>query len=290
MSWRTVVISKRAKLDLHLNHLVVRGEETTKIFLGDIAILIIETTAVSITACLLNELIKQKIKVIFCDEKRNPSSELIPYYGSHDTSDKVRLQIKWPSSIKKIVWTEIVTEKIRQQSFVLKMIQSPQYELLQQYFSEVKLNDESNREGHAAKVYFNALFGLDFSRSMDTPYNAALNYGYTILLSAFNREITANGYITQLGLFHDNIFNPFNFASDLMEPFRPLIDWTVYIMKPEKFEREEKLKVINVLNQKIYINEQEHYVNNAIKIYVRSILDALNEKDISKIRFYKNEL
>ena len=290
MSWRTVVISKRAKLDLHLNHMVVRGEETIKIFLGDISVLIIETTAVSITACLLNELIKQKIKVIFCDEKRNPASELVPYYGSHDTSDKIRVQIKWTEELKQLVWTEIVTEKIRQQACVLKALDLPQHILLEQYISQIKPNDASNREGHAAKVYFNALFGLDFSRSMDMPINAALNYGYTILLSAFNREITANGYITQLGLFHDNIFNPFNFASDLMEPFRPLIDAAVYGMQPEKFEREEKLKIVNILNKKIYINEQEHYVNNAVKIYTRSVFDALNEKDISKIRFYKNEL
>ena len=290
MSWRTVVISKRAKLDLHLNHMVVRGEETTKIFLGDISVLIIETTAVSITACLLNELIKQKIKVIFCDEKRNPASELVPYYGSHDTSDKIRIQIKWTEELKQLVWTEIVTEKIRQQAYVLKALDLRQHLLLEQYISQIKPNDASNREGHAAKVYFNALFGFDFSRSMDMPINAALNYGYTILLSAFNREITANGYITQLGVFHDNIFNPFNFASDLMEPFRPLIDMTVYAMQPEKFEREEKMKIVNILNKKIYINEQEHYVNNAVKIYTRSVFDALNEKDISKIRFYKNEL
>ena len=290
MSWRTVVISKRAKLDLHLNHMVVRGEETIKIFLGDISVLIIETTAVSITACLLNELIKQKIKVIFCDEKRNPASELVPYYGSHDTSDKIRIQIKWTEELKQLIWTEIVTEKIRQQACVLKALDLPQHILLEQYISQIKPNDASNREGHAAKVYFNALFGLDFSRSMDMPINAALNYGYTILLSAFNREITANGYITQLGLFHNNIFNPFNFASDLMEPFRPLIDAAVYAMQAEKFEREEKLKIVNILNKKIYINEQEHYVNNAVKIYTRSIFDALNEKDISKIRFYKNEL
>ena len=73
MSWRTVVISNRAKLDLHLNHLVVRGEKTQKVFIEEISVLIIETTAVSITAALLNELIKQKVKVIFCDEKRNPA-------------------------------------------------------------------------------------------------------------------------------------------------------------------------------------------------------------------------
>ena len=66
----------------------------TKIHLGEISTVLIESTAVSITTSLLSELMKKKIKVIFCDEKRNPSSELIGYYGSHDTSNKVRKQIQ----------------------------------------------------------------------------------------------------------------------------------------------------------------------------------------------------
>lgn len=96
MSWRIVVISQRAKLDLKMNYLVVRKQdETVKIFLGEIGQIIIESTAVSLTASLLCELVKRKIKVIFCDEKRNPCSELLPYYGSHDTSEKIRTQMEW---------------------------------------------------------------------------------------------------------------------------------------------------------------------------------------------------
>lgn len=290
MSWRTVVISNRAKLDLQLNHLVVRGTTTTKIFLGDISVLIIETTAVSLTACLLNELVKQKIKVIFCDEKRNPASELIGYYGSHDTSEKLRLQIKWSTHIKQSVWTEIVREKIIQQKRHLEFLGLPQAELLAEYIHDLKFNDISNREGHAAKVYFNALFGLSFARDAEVPLNAALNYGYAVLLSSVNREIIANGYITQLGLFHNNVFNPFNLGSDLMEPFRPIIDRIVYAMDLKKFDHEEKMELVDFLNKKIYINKQEQYVNNAVKIYVKSVFDALNDKDISKLRFYTYEL
>lgn len=290
MSWRTVVISNRAKLDLQLNHLVVRGTTTTKIFLGDISVLIIETTAVSLTACLLNELVKQKIKVIFCDEKRNPASELIGYYGSHDTSEKLRLQIKWSTHIKQSVWTEIVREKIIQQRRHLEALGLPQAELLAEYIHDLKFNDISNREGHAAKVYFNALFGLSFARDAEVPLNAALNYGYAVLLSSVNREIIANGYITQLGLFHNNVFNPFNLGSDLMEPFRPIIDRIVYAMDLKKFDHEEKMELVDFLNKKIYINKQEQYVNNAVKIYVKSVFDALNDKDISKLRFYTYEL
>ena len=115
MSWRVVVISKRAKLDYQLGYLVVRNESVTKIHLGEISTLLIESTAVSITTSLLAELTKKKIKVIFCDEKRNPSSELVGYYGSHDTSSKVRNQIQWSRNSKDTVWTEIVTEKIRKQ-------------------------------------------------------------------------------------------------------------------------------------------------------------------------------
>ena len=290
MSWRIVVISKRAKLDLQMGFLVVRSDEITKIHLGEISTVMIESTAVSLTTSLLAELSKRKIKVIFCDEKRNPSSELISYYGSHDTSNKVRKQIAWKAKTKEAVWTEIVTEKIRKQKEVLELLQKREAELLEGYLHEITWNDESNREGHAAKVYFNALFGLDFTRTEDNCINAALNYGYSIILSAFNREIVSNGYITQLGLFHDNMFNQFNLASDLMEPFRVLVDLEVLSMKLTEFEPKDKLRLVDILNHEIIIDGKNQYVNNAIKIYVKSVFDALSEDDSSIIRFYKIEL
>lgn len=290
MSWRIIVISKRAKLDYQLGYMVVRSEEITKIHLGEISTILIESTAVSVTTSLLSELVKKKVKVIFCDEKRNPSSELVSYYGSHDTSNKVRRQIQWGTNIKEAVWTEIVTEKIRKQKELLEYLGKEESALLAGYLQEINWNDESNREGHAAKVYFNALFGLDFTRTADNFINAALNYGYSIILSAFTREIVANGYITQLGLFHDNMFNQFNLASDLMEPFRVLIDKEVYFMTLHEFEQKEKMQIVDVLNHEIRIDGKIQYVNNAIKIYCKSVFDALNEADSSLIRFYQIEL
>jgi CRISPR-associated endonuclease Cas1 subtype II len=290
MSWRTIVISRRAKLDYQLGYMVVRNEEITKIHLSEISTVLVESTAVSLTASLLSELTKKKIKVIFCDEKRNPSSELVGYYGSHDTSNKIRKQIQWSSGMKEAVWTEIVTDKIRKQKELLENLGKEESELLDSYLGEIQWNDETNREGHAAKVYFNALFGVSFTRTADSLVNAALNYGYSIILSAFTREVTANGYITQLGLFHDNMFNQFNLASDLMEPFRILIDWKVVHMKLQQFEHEEKMQLVNMLNHEVRIDGKVQYVNNAIKIYCKSIFDALNENDSSLIRFYKVEL
>lgn len=290
MSWRIVVISKRAKLDYQLGYMVVRSEEITKIHLGEISTVLIESTAVSVTTSLMSELIKKKIKVIICDEKRNPSAELVGYYGSHDTSNKVRHQIQWKPQTKEAIWTEIVTEKIRKQKELLELLGKDETELLDSYIKQISWNDETNREGHAAKVYFNALFGVDFTRTADNSINAGLNYGYSIILSAFTREIVANGYITQLGLFHDNMFNQFNLASDLMEPFRILVDKQVVNMKYDELEHPEKMELVNILNHEVVIDGKRQYVNNAIKIYCKSVFDALNEDDGSLVRFYNFEL
>lgn len=62
MSWRIVVISKRAKLDLQLGYMIVRSEEVTKIVLSEISTVLIESTAVSLTTSLIAELAKRKIR------------------------------------------------------------------------------------------------------------------------------------------------------------------------------------------------------------------------------------
>lgn len=291
MSWRTVIISNTSKLDYKMGYMVVRqADSIVKVHLSEIGTVIVETTSVSLTAALLSELTKSKAKVIFCDEKRNPSSQLVPYYGSHDTSSKVRQQTNWGDDTKKLIWTEIVSEKIRKQASFLKMSHKDEYQMLLDYVNEMEFGDASNREGHAAKVYFNALFGKSFTRTAEIPINYALNYGYGIILAAFNREIVANGYITQLGIFHDNMFNHFNLGSDLMEPFRILIDKAVYDMQPEKLETEEKISLVRVLNNELRIDGKKCTVSYAISLYTKSIFEALRESDVSLIKFYRDEL
>lgn len=261
MSWRTVVISSSAKLDYQMGYLIVRNQDVVKIHISEISILMIETTSVSLTAALLCELTKKKIKVVFCDEKRNPSSELIPYYGSHDTSMKVRKQIAWSEDIKTSVWTEIVTEKIRKQAENLERWDRTEAQMLYEYITQIEFGDATNREGHAAKVYFNALFGLDFTRTAENSINAALNYGYSLLLSTCARETALNGYITQIGLFHDNIFNQFNLASDLMEPFRPIVD---NLVKAEELQkRGYKLYSVAPMPLLLYLLKKEMVVSAA---------------------------
>ncbi len=289
MSWRTVIVTGRAKLDKKLGFMVVRSEENIKrVLLDEVSVLIIENCAVSITASLINELANRKVKLIFCDEKHNPSCEMLPLYGCHNCTARVREQVKWDEDVKAYIWTSIVSEKIRNQARVLQEFgHEKEAGMLKGYIDEIELGDETNREGHAAKVYFNALFGKEFSRNADNAINSALNYGYSIILSAFNREITSNGYITQLGLFHDNMFNNFNLASDLMEPFRTLIDRFVREKNYRIFNSEQKREIIGILNESVIINNTEQYVTNAVKIYCRSVFDAIEENDVSLIRFYR---
>lgn len=287
MSWRIVVISSRCKLDYKMGFMVVRSEDVKKIFLDEIAILLIENPAVSFTGCLLEALVERKIKVIFCNAGRSPIAEVVPYYNSYDCSRKIKAQIQWSEDVKGAVWADIVAEKIRKQAdFLSDSGKENEATLLHSYLMQIEPHDATNREGHAAKVYFNGIFGMDFTRSEENSINAALNYGYGIILSAFNREIVALGYLTQLGIFHDNMFNRFNLSCDLMEPFRILIDRKVKEMNPIDFASEEKRTIVGVLNEIVTIDQTKQTVLNAIKLYCRSVFDALNDGDLSLIRFY----
>ena len=291
MSWRTVVIANRCKLDLKSGFMVVRGETTKRVVLDEISTIIIETTAVSLTAYLIAELTARKIKIIFCDNKRNPIAEIASIYGCHDCSQKLKKQLDWSDDIKASVWTSIVSEKIKQQKLFLdKLDCESQAAILQSYIENLEFNDVTNREGHAAKVYFNAVFGMDFSRSDDCATNAALNYGYSLILSLINREIVGSGYLTQLGLFHDNMFNHFNFSCDLMEPYRVVIDRFVYERDYAVFESKEKHDVVGILDTPVFINGNKQLLQNAIKIYCHSVFDALNDRDVSLIKHYSYEL
>jgi CRISPR-associated endonuclease Cas1 subtype II len=290
MTWRTVVIESACKLSYKNDYLIMRNENVKMVHLSEINTIIIDSTAVTITSYLISEMLSRKIKIIYCDHKRNPIGEVVPYYGSHDSSKKIHLQVNWDYEYAKKVWTEIIKRKIFHQAQLLEYYDIETSHMLYDYYKEVKLFDETNREGHAAKVYFNSLFGKEFNRDEKNDINIALNYGYTVILSQFNKEIVSNGYITQIGIKHSNYFNPFNLSSDLMEPFRPLVDKIVKDNYGVVFGGTMKIQLLDVLNNKVMIKGKKQYVSNAIDIYVKSIFKAIEKCDISLIEFFEYEL
>lgn len=284
MGFRTVVVNSRSKLETRLNFLIIRGETERRIYINEINTLIIQSTAVSLTAALLSELTRNNVKVIFCDEKCNPSSELLPYYGAHNTSKRVKTQTRWKKTTKEKVWQVLIKEKIYRQSKVLLnngfLTES---EMLSKYAADVSGGDKTNREGHAAKVYFNAILPDGVHRRNNNFINGCLNYGYAVLLSAVNREIVCAGYITQLGVWHDNEFNFFNLGSDLMEPLRPIVDETAISI--ENDDKDFKRKMANILNYSTIFAGKNTTLDIAIRQYVKSVLYALEENDVGLITF-----
>ncbi|MGI6544929.1 MAG: type II CRISPR-associated endonuclease Cas1 [Fastidiosipilaceae bacterium] len=285
MSWRTVCITKRAKLEYRMGAMVVRGEDTVRVHLSEMAVLIVESTAVSITTSLLLELAKAKIKVIFCDDQHNPYGELITHRDSHNSSETIRNQIIWTPEIKDYVWMLIIREKIKLQAQHLEIANREEWVILESYLHQVLPADPSNREGHAAKVYFNALFGKDFSRDRDCTINAGLNYGYGLVLSSVNKAVTAAGRLTQIGIWHDNMYNAFNFSCDLMEPFRPFVD--IYVRKvlnnQMDFNAEVKHQMLLFLETNVLFEGQKQKVGNAIRMYVTRVIQLLDENKKDKL-------
>lgn len=280
MSFRTVVITRQSKITYKNRFLVVKQENDEKyIHLSEIDTIIVDSISVSISAYLLKELADNKINIIFCDEKHNPFGEVVPYYSKHNTSKMIKEQIKWKASDKDKIWAEIVKNKIMNQALLLKKTKSLKYKLILSYINEVVDGDKTNREGHAAKVYFNALFGNDFVRNSDDTINAALNYGYAILLSTINKEIINNGYLTQLGIHHKNEFNEFNLTCDLMEPFRIVIDNFVYYNQARKLDTEYKLDIVNILNGTFKYQGKNHTLKDIIKMFVKNTLESINNLD-----------
>ena len=286
MSFRTVVIAQQSKLSYKNRFLVVKQDLDEKyIHLSEIDTIIVDSLAVSISAYLLKELSDNKINIIFCDEKHNPFGELSTYYSKHNTSKMIQRQISWTSNEKDKIWKKIVKNKLLNQAYMLSKIDSEKYKLLLDYIIEVQDGDSTNREGHAAKVYFNALFGNSFSRRDESNINSALNYGYEILLSTFNKEIINNGYLTQLGIHHKNEFNKFNLGCDLMEPFRIVIDNFVYYNQDKDFDSNLKLEILDIFNHTFKFDGKNYTLKDIIRMYVKNTLD-----NISDISNYKDFL
>lgn len=277
MSFRTVVITKQAKISYKNRFLVVKQDIDEKyIHLSEIDTIIVDSISVSISSYLLKELADNKINIIFCDDKHNPYGELHPFYSRHNSSKKILEQVKWTNKEKDLVWQAIVKNKILNQALLLKKIKSKQHDLITSYIKEVTIGDKTNREGHAAKVYFNSLFGKNFVRGNNDKINVSLNYGYAILLSTVSKEIVNNGYLTQLGIHHKNEFNPYNLACDLMEPFRIIIDSFVYYNKDKELDSSFKLDIINIFNNTYTFNNKKYTLKDIIGLYVKNTLDIFN--------------
>ncbi|MBC1338388.1 type II CRISPR-associated endonuclease Cas1 [Listeria innocua] len=279
MGWRTVVVNSHSKLSYKNHHLVFKSAyQQEMIHLSEIDVLILETTDITLTTMLINCLVAENILILFCDDKRLPIGKVLPFYGRHDSSLQLSKQLEWEFESKATVWTEIISQKILNQSTFLSMLNyDEKADSLIKLHETLEIFDPTNREGHAARIYFNQLFGNDFTREQENDINSGLNYGYTLLLSVFARELVKSGCMTQFGLKHSNQFNDFNFASDLMEPFRPLVDQIVYEKRNEDFQV-IKRSLFEMFIKQFDYNNQHMFLTNIASDYTKKIVKVLNEE------------
>lgn len=286
MSWRTVILTKDSKISLRLNHLIVKSDEIKTISLDEISVLIIENPNILMTGHLINALSQYKITTIICDQSHLPYSQINLIYGHFRQSVKIKEQISWTIERKELVWQKITRIKIYNQQQVLKRFNpGNSFDNFDKYIEYVEPGDPTNREGHAAKVYFNQLFGKSFIRGDETPINWALNYGYALLSSLVTRILVTKGLLTELGVHHRSQYNSYNLASDLMEVYRPFVDNIVKSNAINEFGKSERRILIEIFNTQILIRNQYQFLANSIGIYIDSVIKFMNSEEPKEIHF-----
>lgn len=229
---RTLSFSNPYHLSLRNRQMVIQSKEhperNRSVPIEDIGFVILEHPQTIITLPLLNALSDNNVAVVFCGDNHMPNALLMNLDSNRTQGECYRAQIAASEPLKKNLWKQIVEMKIRNQSRLLNKL-GKDGDLLRPYYMNVKSGDADNREGVAAKVYWNTLFGLSFMRSREggSP-NDLLNYGYILLRAAVARALMGSGLFPAFGIFHRNRYNAFPLADDVMEPYRPYVDECVY--------------------------------------------------------------
>ncbi|PSL46970.1 CRISPR-associated protein Cas1 [Salsuginibacillus halophilus] len=291
MSWRVVHVTNIDQLSLHLDNLQVkRGDEELKIPLSDIFSLIIEDLTCKLTSRLIVELSKHNILVILCGQDHLPEAQIIPVSGHFGQHKRMLQQLNWSEDNQQVLWQKIIRQKIYNQSRVMERshIEQARVNRLFNLMTEVEDWDIHNAEAQAAKIYFNSFFDETYHRGdRDRIENAALNYGYAVLHAAIGRTIVAKGLLPNVGVFHRGERNPFNLASDLIEPLRPVIDAYVLESPPEDYlTKEYRVKLINLLHATVLIGGKKQTVIRAIDMFISSLInyfDANGDENLLKL-------
>ena len=230
---RIIDISDRAYVHLKHQQLVIekQSEIVGQVPIEDLGVLILQHPAIVLTQQLIVACQKNKVVIIFCDEKHLPYSLILPIGEGHTLHNKIlKQQIAISEPTRKRLWQQIVQHKIKEQEQTLVMLNKESTRL--NYLStQVRTGDSGNCEAIAAQAYWKLLFGKAFKRDTDLDgVNSLLNYGYAIIRATVARSVCGAGLHPTIGLFHTNQYNALCLADDLMEPFRPWVDYVVYQM------------------------------------------------------------
>lgn len=217
------------RLSMERGFLVIRDheQELARIPLDDIAAVIGNAHGLTYSNNVLVALAERNVPLVITSANHTPVAFLWPLDGHHGQSGRMDAQLDASLPLKKRLWSQLVKAKLQQQAAVMEACgESPA--LITALIAKIRVGDPGNIEAQAARRYWSRVMGQGFTRDQDGDgINALLNYGYTILRSATARAVLAAGLHPGIGLHHSNRQNAMRLVDDLMEPYRPVIDWRI---------------------------------------------------------------
>ena len=199
---------------------------------------------------------------------------------------RINEQVNWLDRKKNKLWSEIVAQKIKNQRILLKFLDKSKNTIskLGMYEKNILIEgkEAEHQEAIAARMYFQELFGKNFKRFNDDGINSALNYGYALLRSLISSKIVAKGFHPSLGIHHKSQFNNYNFSDDIIEIFRPMVDYVVYFNQKEETELSKELrqKLLLVLTQKVYWKNKKYELSQVIDYFLDNIRNYFIDKNV----------
>ncbi|MDX1352039.1 MAG: type II CRISPR-associated endonuclease Cas1 [Thiomicrorhabdus sp.] len=291
MAWRTLLITRPGYLSYKQQAMVIKQDEgEAKIALEDIAAIVLDNAQITITAQLLSALANQNIALISVDNTHTPNGIFLSYLPHSRALKVLRRQMELGKVHKKQLWQTIIQQKIRNQASVLKSIEAySEAILLENMANKVKSGDPQNHEAQASQKYFKTVFGKGFIRRNESIINAALNYGYSIIRSAIARQLVAYGFLPALGLQHKSEQNSFNLADDLIEPYRPYIDYTVIQLikgiasEQKNLTTEMKAVLVEILHKDVLrIEATQELGESTILALIEATVISLTQRLVDK--------
>jgi CRISPR-associated protein Cas1 len=272
------------RLSVAHRQLVVERPDMPKATLPieDLGVVIVDDVRATYTQAVFLELLAAGATVMVTGRDHLPAGMMLPLDAHHVQTERHRAQVEAGVPVKKRIWQSLIGAKIALQSAVLLHFTGRDDGLLPMS-KRVRSGDPDNLEAQAAQRYWRSLFGEEFRRDRDADgVNALLNYGYAVMRAAIARAIVASGLIPSLGVFHSNRSNPFCLADDLLEPYRPYVDWRVRLLvneagdqRPDLDERLTRAALLSLFNETVLVGGRRNPMPFAIQASAVSLSRAL---------------
>jgi len=253
-----------------------------RIPIEDLGLVVVDSPQVSLSTALMRAMAKSNVVMVVCDEQHLPAGMYQSLQGHTLMAGVVDAQLEASKPLKKQLWRQTVVDKIANQAKVLHRLRLP-YMRLSRMATEVRSGDSSNREAAAAAYYWKQLFGSlegGFRRDRygHSPNNL-LNYGYSIIRSTVARGLVSSGLLPMIGIHHKNRLNPYRLADDIMEPYRPMVDWVVQELYHNQLgqgdtvqlDKAAKLALLGVLTMDVLQDEVRSPLSVAIQRTCQSL-------------------